>query len=119
MFKTVLIVLCACTIGIMGCSAGSEIGSPPDSAKTQADLLSTDPNYRAAMDHFISGNLEDVKGEYAQAILDYQEALMSYRDPNIYDAMSKDYMRLGKPKMAIDQAHKTIRTVLNTLSPRR
>ncbi len=108
MFKTVLIVLCACTIGIMGCSAGSEIGSPPDSAKTQADLLSTDPNYRAAMDHFISGNLEDVKGEYAQAILDYQEALMSYRDPNIYDAMSKDYMRLGKPKMAIDQARTAV-----------
>lgn len=104
MFKTVLIVLCACTIGIMGCSASSKIGNSPDSAKTEPDLMSTDPNYRAAMDHFISGNLNDVKGDYAQAILDYQEALMNYRDPNIYDAMSKDYVRLGKPKMAIDQA---------------
>ena len=104
MFKTVLIVLCACTIGIMGCSASSEIGNSPDSAKTEPDLMSTDPNYRAAMDHFISGNLNDVKGDYAQAILDYQEALMNYKAPDIYDAMSKDYMRLGKPKMAIDQA---------------
>ena len=119
MFKFVLTILCACTIGIMGCSAGSEIGTPSAPRKSERDLSATDPNYRAAMDHFIAGNLNDVKGEYAQAILEYQEALMTYKDPNIFDAMARDYMRLGKPKMAIDQAKTSVQLDPNQIRFRR
>lgn len=108
MLKFVLIVLCACTIGIMGCSAGSEVGKPEATQTTEPDLIATNPDYRAAMSRFISGNINDVKGEYAQAILDYQEALTYYQDPNIYNAMAEDYIRLGKPNMAISESRNAV-----------
>lgn len=109
MFKFLLIISCACTIGIMGCSAGSEIGKPAAPPASEPDLIATNPNYRLAMGHFISGNINDVKGEYAQAILDYQEALTFYEDPNIYDAMARDYIRLGKTNMAVIESKKAVR----------
>ena len=56
------------------------------------------------MRHFISGNINDVKGEYAQAILDYQDAVRSYQDPAIFDAMAQDYIRLNKPDLAVEQS---------------
>lgn len=108
MLKFVLIVLCACTIGIMGCSAGSEVGKPEATQTPGPDLIATNPDYRAAMSRFISGNINDVKGEYAQAILDYQEALTYYQDPNIYNAMAEDYIRLGKPNMAISESRNAV-----------
>lgn len=108
MFKFALIVVCACTIGIMGCSAGSDVSKSRDAQKNEPDLISTDPNYRTAMDHFMSGNLNDVKGEYAQAILDYQEALRYYKDATIYDAMAQDYVRLGKSELAVEESRKAV-----------
>jgi len=60
------------------------------------------------MDHFIDGNKNDVQGEFAQAILDYQDALRFYRDATILDAMAQDYMRLGKSDMAIEKAHEAV-----------
>lgn len=119
MFKFALTFLCACTIGIMGCSAGNEITSTQTGSKPEPDLISINPNYRNAMSHFISGNLNDVKGQYAQAILDYQEALSYYADPEIYDAMAKDYMRLGKSRMAINQARSAVDLDPNRVNFRR
>ena len=72
------------------------------------DLIATDPNYRTSMDHFIDGALNDAQGEYAQAVLDYQDALRYYRDAAILDAMAEDYVRLGKSDLAIEQAHEAI-----------
>ncbi len=108
MYKFALVVLCACTIGIMGCSSGSEVSKPPESSQTQPDLIATNPNYRTAMDHFISGNLSDVKGDYAEAILDYQDAIRFYRDPSIYNAMAQDYIRLGKADLAVEQSKQAV-----------
>lgn len=85
----------------------------PEGEASQSDLIARDQNHRAAMDHFVDGNLNDAVGEFAQAILDYQEALRYYRDPAILDAMAQDYLKLGKSDMAIEQAHEAI-----ALSPR-
>ncbi|MCL4538100.1 MAG: tetratricopeptide repeat protein [Bacteroidetes bacterium] len=104
MFKITLAIFCACAVGMMGCSAGNETTQSEQVRKSEADLSSSNPNYRASMDHFISGNINDVKGEYAQAILDYQEALSYYKDPSIYDAMAKDYLRLGKTRQAVEES---------------
>lgn len=92
----------------MGCSAGSETSKSDHSSTSEADLMITNPNYREAMDHFISGNINDVKEQYAQAILDYQEALSYYKVPEIYDAMAEDYIRLGKTKVAIEESKKAL-----------
>jgi tetratricopeptide (TPR) repeat protein len=107
-YKSALVILCACTIGIIGCSAGSELSTSAKVPESRPDLVATDPTYRAAMDHFMSGNLNDIKGEYAPAILDYQEALRYYQDPAIHDAMAQDYIRLGKPNMAIEESKQAV-----------
>ncbi len=92
----------------MGCSTGSNMTRSEQTGRSTPDLMATDPNYRAAMDHFISGNINDVKGEYAQAILDYQEALSYYKVPDIYDAMAEDYVRIGKTKLAVEESKKAV-----------
>ncbi len=108
MYKFALVVICACTIGIMGCSSGSEVSKNAAEHEPEQDLIATNPNYRTAMNHFMSGNLSDVKGEFARAILDYQDALRYYRDPAIYDAMAQDYVKIGKPDLAIEQSKQAV-----------
>ncbi len=108
MYKFALAVLCACTIGIMGCSAGSKVAGSGQENLKEPDPMATNPNYRTAMNHFMSGNLNDVKGDYAQAILDYQDALRYYKDAAIYDAMAQDYSRLGKTDLAIEQSRQAV-----------
>lgn len=100
-------------LAFAGCASVNEMTTNAKVQVPQKDLIASDPNYRAAMDHFMEGNLNDVQGEFAQAILDYQEAIRDYRDPAILDAMAQDYMRLGKSDMAIETAHDAI-----TLAPR-
>jgi tetratricopeptide (TPR) repeat protein len=60
------------------------------------------------MEHFVDGNVNDVEGEYAQAILDYQDALRFYRNSAILDAMAQDYVRIGKSDLAIEKAHEAV-----------
>ena len=59
-------------------------------------------NRETSLQHFLEGSLHDQKGEYAQAILEYQEALRSDQDPAIYNAMAKDYALIGKNERAIE-----------------
>ncbi len=92
---------------LTGCAGENQIAATKVQVPPK-DLIATDPNYRTAMEHFMDGNLNNVEGEFAQAILDYQEALRDYRDPAILDAMAQDYMRLGKSDMAIETAHEAI-----------
>ncbi len=96
-----------------GCAGVNQSANSPEGKAPKSDLIARDQNHRAAMGHFVDGNLNDAEGEFAQAILDYQEALRYYRDPEILDAMAQDYMKLGKSEMAIEQAHEAI-----ALSPR-
>ncbi len=103
----------------MGCSAGNEAVKSPATQEPEPDLVAKDPNYRTAMDHFISGNINDVKGEFAQAILDYQDALRYYKDASIYDAMSQDYIRLNKASLAVEQSKAAIALEPGNISYRR
>jgi tetratricopeptide (TPR) repeat protein len=107
----VLLILTGC--GSEKQAVTSEVHPP------QKDLIASDPSYRAAMDHFMDGNLNDIQGEFAQAILDYQEALRDYRDPAILDAMAQDYMRLGKSDMAVETAHEAVALAPRNINYRR
>ncbi|MEX2117932.1 MAG: tetratricopeptide repeat protein [Bacteroidota bacterium] len=66
-------------------------------------------NRERALKHFIDGALQDSKGEYAKAILEYQDALRYDRDPAIYYALSKDYSIIGKHALAAQAAREAIR----------
>jgi tetratricopeptide (TPR) repeat protein len=52
----------------------------------------------------IDGSLYDTKGEYASAILEYQEALKFDKSPGIYYLLAKDYANIGKVTPAVENA---------------
>jgi tetratricopeptide (TPR) repeat protein len=68
----------------------------------------------AALTHFIAGSVFEVKGEYAQAALEYQEALRADTNHAMFFALAKCYSALNKPGLAIDAARGAVR-----MAPRR
>ncbi|MDD8019287.1 MAG: tetratricopeptide repeat protein [Bacteroidota bacterium] len=62
----------------------------------------------AAMQLFIDGSLKESKGQFADAILDYQEALRYDKDPAIYFALAKNYAALKRNTSAIENAQEAI-----------
>jgi tetratricopeptide (TPR) repeat protein len=63
----------------------------------------------AAMQLFIDGSLKESKGEYAEAILDFQDALRYDRNPAILFALSKNYAALKRFVPATENALEAIR----------
>jgi tetratricopeptide (TPR) repeat protein len=66
-------------------------------------------NRENSLQHFLEGSLHDQKGEYAQAVLEYQEALRFDQDPAIYHAMAKDYALLGKNERAVEAGSEAVK----------
>ena len=46
---------------------------------------------KRAMDHFINGSIAEAKGDYASAVLEYQDALNLDPSAGIYYALGKNY----------------------------
>ena len=82
---------------LVGCSASRYADAV--SASEPADSLPGSAE-RATLSHFIDAATYDAREEYASAILEYQDALQTSRDPAIYLAISRDYSRLGKHALA-------------------
>ena len=61
-----------------------------------------------AMEHFIKGNISDMKGAYAEAILEYQEALQFDDAAGIHYALSKDYILLNKLSKSLSHARMAV-----------
>ncbi|MCL5020365.1 MAG: tetratricopeptide repeat protein [Bacteroidetes bacterium] len=119
MSKFIIIV---CLVGgflFAGCSGVNQVVKSRLDKPAQPDLMSKNPAYRAAMGHFMDGNLNDIKGEFAQAILDYQDALKLYHDPAILDAMAQDFLRLDKPGNAIEEASDAVSLAPDNINYRR
>lgn len=66
-------------------------------------------NREKALKHFIDGALQDSKNEFANAVQEYEKALLYDRDPAIFYALSKDYSILGKHALAAQAAREAIR----------
>ncbi|MBI1803325.1 MAG: tetratricopeptide repeat protein [Ignavibacteria bacterium] len=84
---------------LFGCSS---------SQKSTTDETSQE-NRELSLKHFLEGSLHDQKNEYAQAILDYQEALRYKKDPAIFHAIAKDYAILGKNERAIEAGREAVK----------
>lgn len=63
---------------------------------TYEDSLQIEKKREFAKQLFIDASLLDVEGKYAEAILDYQEALKLDTNAGIYYALGKDYLKLNK-----------------------
>ncbi len=107
------LILTSC-VGIFflcGCSSSQKTieEKQPDRSISPQDRAGRAIDHDRALQHFIEGAALDAKGSYAEAALEYQEALQA--DPNaaIYYAISKDYLLLGKINRAADAAGEAVR----------
>lgn len=103
------------SIMIIGCGGQKEITDSRNNTvmdangATAADNDSTATDITDdAMDHFIDGAINDAKGDYASAILDYQDALRLDPKPGVYFALAKSYFRLNKYPHALQNCQKAI-----------
>ncbi|MCX6120856.1 MAG: tetratricopeptide repeat protein [Ignavibacteriales bacterium] len=71
-----------------------------------------------ALQHFVEGAALDAKGSFAEAILEYQEALQSDPNASIYFAISRDYLLLNKFDRAVEAAGEAVRLEPQNISYR-
>ncbi len=93
-------------LGLFGCTSSIKTGKDNDNnGKREAISLKTDVK-RRALDLFLNGANADAKGDYASAILEYQEAAQIDPSGGIYYAIAKDYFFLNKLSFALQNISK-------------
>jgi pentatricopeptide repeat protein len=103
---------------VSGCSGSKEtLPAPSQTAETETKKSSA--LHDIATQHVINGSLFELKGEYAQAILEFQDALRYEKDPGIYFALAKNYSALNKHSLAIESAREAVRRAPEHLEYRR
>ncbi len=102
----VLCVAGAVAVLLSGCGTSVKSVAP---APTAAEVAQMDFRREVALTHFIAGSVYEVKGEYAQAALEYQEALRADTNHAMYFALAKCYSALNKPALALDAAREAVR----------
>jgi tetratricopeptide (TPR) repeat protein len=94
----VIIIISVVLVLIYGCESSRVQKNSEISAKS---IKVSGGKSIAAMDHFINGSLADMKGDYASAILEYQDALNLDKSSGIYYALAKDYFLLKKLSLSL------------------
>jgi len=89
-------------ISLIGCTSTHRVAEQ-DGAPARDTLESF--AQREMLSHFIDGAIYDLKEAYANAILEYQDALQFGTDPALYAAISADYSKLGKHALASKYGH--------------
>jgi tetratricopeptide (TPR) repeat protein len=92
-----------------GCGSGNGTALDRSASKMLARSTTMDSARQTAMQHFIDGSVEEVKGDFAKAVLEFQDALRYDQDPAIYYALSKNYSLLGKHSLAIEAARDAVK----------
>ncbi len=90
---------------IAGCGTGSQ--ESDSGLKEKASELAA--NHREAMNRFIDGTAAEAKGDYAAAIIEYQDALNFQQSAGIYYSIAKNYFFLGKLAGAVDNARTAVK----------
>jgi len=90
---------------IIGCSTQIEDKTQSLSAE---DLERIKKQKEFATQLFIDASLLDLENKYAEAILDYQEALKLDPHAGIYYALGKDYLKLNKLMPALENSQKAV-----------
>ena len=102
-----------CIVGIfflIGCSGSQNTSqSASNRASSLQERKMKELRHDYALQHFIEGAALDAKGAFAEAILEYQEALQSDPNASIYFAISKDYLLLNKFDRAVETASEAVR----------
>ncbi len=65
-------------------------------------------NSRAALEHFINGQILDSQEKYSDALVEFEKALEYEKSSGIYYALAVDYLRINKLYRAKESASKAI-----------
>lgn len=104
MFRiTIIIIIC---LTAFGCSSRKEISK---AEKTGADFLSKDEREKEALEHFIDGTTAEMKGDFARAILEYQDAIRYDTSAGIYYGLAKNYYYLNKYSLALKNGKNAVK----------
>ncbi|HTX19567.1 MAG TPA: tetratricopeptide repeat protein [Bacteroidota bacterium] len=91
---------------LASCSSPREVQKP---AATKVEAKTSNDQKSIALQHFIDGSLYESKNQYAEAIIEYQDALRFDNDPAIYYALAKDYSALNKQALAAEAALQAVK----------
>ncbi len=103
---------------LAGCS-GSKESVVTKEAPRAVRPPATGAGHDMATQHVINGSLYEVKGEHAQAILEFQDALRYEKSAAIYNALAKNYASLNKHTLAIESGREAVRLDPDNLEYRR
>lgn len=92
---------------LIGCS------SPKNVQKTAADSKnnsenSLQPQNKKGLDSFINGVTAEMKGDFAGAVIELQDALQNDPKPGVYHALAKNYLYLNKLSLALQHSRKAV-----------
>jgi tetratricopeptide (TPR) repeat protein len=89
-----------------GCSSVERAAAPVRPLRTVALEDTVHPDL---LRHFVDGSVQQMRGDYAQAILEFQDALRYGREPAIFYALACSYSALGKHALAIETGREAVR----------
>lgn len=89
---------------LFGCSSNVNKNQYEDSNR----IDNNSNRKRIATEKFINGSILEQKGKYAEAVIEYLDALKFDQQPGIYYALAKNYYSLNKLSSAIQFAKKSI-----------
>lgn len=115
--KTLISCIVVVTVvAASGCSSVKESAQPKQDLQKATELQERVKEYQRerALARLVQGSVYDVTGDYANAILEYQEALQLYPQAATEYAISKDYSALGKHALAAQHGKEAVR--LDSLS---
>ena len=95
---------------IAGCTTAPQTirQEAPQAAQPALPDRQEEARHDLALRRFVDASVHDLNNEYAEAILDYQEALQYEPVAAIYYAISRDFSLLGKPAQAAEAGRKAI-----------
>ena len=91
----------------IGCSSNQEITKTKIETRSEIDRADQDIK-KKAMDHFINGSIAEAKGDFATAVLEFQDALNLDPSAGVYYALGKNYYNLNKLSLAIQNSRKAV-----------
>jgi len=107
-FMLKILVFAFIAIFFSSCSSQKEIVKDKSGRDTLSFSNFSGNKKNAALEHFINGSIAESKGDYASAILEFQDALSLDTSAGIYYALAKNYFFLNKLSLALLNSRKSI-----------
>lgn len=103
MFKRIVVFIALIAV-FYGCSSTKQVAQEASKTETNPETES-----QKGLEHFVDGTIAEMKGDYATAVLEFQEALETDQTAGIYYALAKNYFYLNKLSPALKNIKLAIR----------